>query len=116
RAVESVVRACAGAGGRIDRMLVSKATRTFADALNLLNCRRLPARLNSSEVAVLLGVQDHDVSVLTGAKLLVPLGKPAANAPKYFAAVEVLERASNPEWLSSATQVLSKFWRGKNQR
>jgi hypothetical protein len=74
----------------------------------------LPARLNSTEVAVLLGVQDHDVSVLTGAKLLVPLGKPAANAPKYFAAVEVTERASSPEWLSAATNVLAKYWRQKN--
>jgi hypothetical protein len=64
----------------------------------------------------LLGVQDHDVSVLTGAKLLVPLGKPAANAPKYFAAVEVVERASNPEWLSIATKVIAKHWRRKNQR
>jgi hypothetical protein len=97
-------------------MLVSKATRTFGDTLNLLNCRRLPARLNSTEVAVLLGVQDHDVSVLIGAKLLVPLGKPAANAPKYFAAVEVSERAANPEWLSNATKILAKHWRRKNQR
>jgi hypothetical protein len=72
--------------------------------------------LNSTEVAVLLGVQDHDVPVLVGAKLLVPLGKPAANAPKYFAAVEVAERASNPEWLTQATKVLAKYWQRKNQR
>src|SRR5438874_4138545 len=97
-------------------MLVSKATRTFGDALNLLNCRRLPARLNSTEVAVLLGVQDHDVPILICAKLLVPLGKPAANAPKYFAAVEVLERALNPDWLTQATKVLATYWRRKNQR
>src|SRR5436190_12270428 len=97
-------------------MLISKATRTFADALNLLNCRRLPALLNSTEVAVLLGVQDHDVPVLMGAKLLTPLGKPAPNAPKYFAAVEVAERASSPEWLSNATKVIAKHWRRKNQR
>src|SRR6266496_4098127 len=111
RAVDSVVRSTAGGRGRIGEMLASKATRTFGDSLNLLNCRRLPARLNSTEVAVLLGVQDHDVSVLIGAKLLVPLGKPAANAPKYFAAVEVAERAANPEWLSNATKILAKHWR-----
>ena len=32
------------------------------------------------------------------------------------AAVQVAERAANPEWLSNATQVLSKYWRRKNQR
>jgi len=86
------------------------------DALEVLNCRRLPARLNSTEAAVLLGVQDYDVSVLIGAKLLLPLGKPAANGPKYFAAVEIAERAANPEWLSTATKVLARYWRRKNQR
>jgi DMSO/TMAO reductase YedYZ molybdopterin-dependent catalytic subunit len=54
--------------------------------------------------------------VLIAAKLLVPLGKPAANSPKYFAAVEIVERASNTEWLSSATKVLAKHWLRKNQR
>src|SRR5207244_6953015 len=98
------------------KVLLSKATWSFTDSLNLLNCRHLPARLNSTEVAVLLGVQDHDVSVLIGAKLLLPLGKPAANAPKYFAAVEVSDRASNPEWLSAATKALAKHWLRKNQR
>jgi hypothetical protein len=65
---------------------------------------------------VLLGVQDHDVSVLIGAKLLVPLGKPAFNAPKYFAAVDVMERAANPKWLSTATKVIARYWRQKNGR
>jgi|SRR5581483_11273851 len=96
-------------------MLVSKTTWT-SDSLNLLNCRRLPARLNSTEVAVLLGVQSHDVPILVGAKLLIPLGKPAPNAPKYFAAVEVAERAGNPEWLTQATKVLTRYWQWKNQR
>lgn len=98
------------------KMLISKTTRTFGDSFSLLNCRRLPARLNSTEVAVLLGVQDHDVPVLIGAKLLAPLGKPATNAPKYFAAVEIVERAQNSEWLTEATKVLAKYWRRKNQR
>src|SRR5205814_5840115 len=107
RIVQPVVRSDAGAGERIRRMLISKATRTFADSLTLLNCRRLPARLNSTEVAVLLGVQDHDVSVLTGAKLLAPLGKPAANAPKYFAAVEV----ANERRILSGFRTRPKYWR-----
>jgi hypothetical protein len=50
------------------------------------------------------------------AKLLVPSGKPAANAPKYFAAVAIAERAADSEWLSQATKALAKHWQRKNQR
>ena len=82
----------------------------------MLNCRRLPGRLNTSETALLLGFQEHDMGPLIAARLLTPLGKPALNAPKYFAAVEVAELAASPEWLSNATKVLSKYWRQKNDR
>ena len=97
-------------------MLASRSAATTQEKFALLNCRRLPGRLNTSEAALLLGVQEHDIAVLIGAKLLLPLGKPAPNAPKYFAAVEVAERASNPEWLGQATKVLAKYWQRKNQR
>src|SRR5947208_2056113 len=97
-------------------MLTSRSPVTAQERFALLNCLRLPARVNSTEVAVLLGVQEHDVCILTQAKLLAPLGKPATNAPKYFAAVEIVERAANPEWLSNATKILAKYWCRKNQR
>src|SRR5207244_1871675 len=96
-------------------MLAAKKIMSRGEALELLNCRRLPARLNTTETSILLGVQEHDIPVLIGAKLLFPLGKPAPNAPKYFAAVEILERAANSEWLSNATKILAKHWRRKNQ-
>ena len=97
-------------------MLAAKKIMNRGEALQFLNCRRLPARLNTTEASILLGVQEHDISALIAAKLLFPLGKPAPNAPKYFAAVEIAERASNTEWLSSATKVLAKHWLRKNQR
>src|SRR6266851_7184467 len=97
-------------------MLASRSAATVQEKLALLNCRRLPGRLNTSEAALLLGFQEHDVALLVAGKLLVPLGKPAPNAPKYFAAVEIAERASDPEWLSSATKQLAKHWLRKNQR
>ena len=97
-------------------MLASRATANIPEKFALLNCQRLPARLNTSETALLLGFQEHDIAPLIAARLLVPLGKPAPNAPKYFAAVEIVERAGNAEWLSSATKVLAKYWRRKNQR
>src|SRR6266446_4182825 len=97
-------------------MLASRSAATAQEKFALLNCRRLPGRLNTSETALLLGVQEHDIAPLVAAKLLKPLGKPAANAPKYFAAAEIAERASNTEWLSSATKVIAKHWIRKNQR
>jgi hypothetical protein len=72
--------------------------------------------LNTSEVAVLLGFQEHDVPVLIAAKLLTPLGKPAPNAPKYFAAVDILSAAQDRDWLSQATRLLSRYWSEKNNR
>ncbi len=89
---------------------------TVQERFALLNCQRLPARLNTSETALVLGFQEHDIAPLVAAKLLVPLGKPAPNAPKYFAAVEIVERAANPEWLSSGTKVIAKHWLRKNQQ
>ena len=97
-------------------MFRSKATSSLENAIALLNCRRLPARLNTSETAVLLGVQEHDIAPLVAAKLLAPLGKPAANAPKYFASVEVVARAESSSWLSEATKTLAKHWLAKNRR
>jgi hypothetical protein len=97
-------------------MLTSRSAATTQEKFALLNCRRLPGRLNTSEAALLLGVQEHDIAPLVAAKLLAPLGKPAANSPKYFAAVIVVERAASPEWLSAATRVIAKYWRQKNLR
>jgi len=97
-------------------MLASRSAATVQGKCALLNCRRLPGRLNTSEAAVLLGFQEHDIAPIIAAKLLSPLGKPAPNAPKYFAAVEIVERAADSEWLARATKVLAKHWQRKNQR
>ncbi len=86
------------------------------EALSLLDCRRLPGRVTAGEAAVLLGFQDHDVPVLCGAKLLKPLGEPAANSPKHFASAEVEAAAGNTQWLSRATKTLARYWRRKNAR
>jgi hypothetical protein len=97
-------------------MLTSRAASSIPEKFALLNCQRLPARLNTSETALVLGFQEHDIAPLVAAKLLLPLGKPAANAPKYFAAVVIAERAVDSEWLSQATKALAKHWVHKNQR
>ena len=97
-------------------MFIAKKTNAPADAATLLNSRRVPARLHSSEVAGMLGFQEHDIPVLVVARLLIPLGKPVANAPKYFALVDVLSAGQDREWLSQATKILTKYWKDKSSR
>lgn len=82
----------------------------------LLDGRRLPARLTTAEVAVILGFQEHDIPQLVVSKLLIPLGKPAHNSPKYFAAVDITEAAQNREWLSTATRQISRYWQSRNEK
>lgn len=97
-------------------MLSSRKLTGTDSALALLNARRLPARLNNTEAAVLLGFQEHDITALMAAGLLSPLGKPAQNAPKYFAAIDIIELSQDRDRLSQATRALAKYWSVKNSR
>jgi hypothetical protein len=101
-------------GGAV--MFHSKKVTTGQEMLAILNCHRLPGRLTTAETAVILGFQEHDIAPLVAAKLLNPLGRPAPNAPKYFAAVEVQACAEDREWLSKATKALTQHWHRKNTR
>jgi len=96
-------------------VLSARHASSVHETIALLNCRRLPGRLNVTETAILLGFKEHDIAPLIAAKLLIPLGKPAQNAPKYFAAVEITARVEDPGWLSEATKALAKYWIGKNR-
>ncbi len=78
--------------------------------------RNLPARLDVVATAKLLGFAEHDVQILMAAGRLTPLGEPAPNAPKWFAAVEVVRLAADREWLHRATKEISKHWRRKRKR
>jgi hypothetical protein len=82
----------------------------------LLDGRRLPARLTSAEVAVVLGFQEHDIAQLVVANLLSPLGKPAHNAPKHFATVDIIKVAQDRGWLSIATRQISRYWQSRNEK
>jgi len=97
-------------------MFAKRTVSSAAEKYEFLNCRRLPARLNTSETAIVLGFQEHDITALVAAKLLVPLGKPAPNAPKYFATVDITAAAADREWLAAATRIIAKRWRDKNGR
>ena len=82
---------------------------------SLLMVPRLPGRLDAKGVAVLLGMQEHDIPVLVAAKMLQPLGKPKKNAVKYFAASEIQRLSVDEKWLAKATQIICDQWNRKNR-
>src|SRR5262245_2381243 len=90
------------------------------DSINALMAawaaKDLPARLDVTETAKLLGFAEHDIQVLMAARKLVPLGDPAPNAPKWFAAIEIIHLATDRDWLNKATREVSKYWRHKRER
>ena len=67
-------------------------------------------------VAKLLGFGEADIQILMAAGKLTPLGDPAPNAPKWFAAGEMIRLAADQDWLHKATKEISKYWRHKRER
>lgn len=72
--------------------------------LQVWGALKLPARLDVVATAKLLGFTEHEIPILTAAGKMCPLGDPAPNAPKWFAAVEIVRLASDKEWLHKATK------------
>jgi len=94
-----------------------KNNQSYDDAaLAVFSRRELPARCDAKGVATILGFPVHAIPVLIRKRKLVPLGKPAANAPKFFATVEVLARALDRDWLDKASELVSENWSGKNKQ
>ena len=86
------------------------------DQATILNSQRLPGRLDVQTTAQLLGFASHDLPILIRLKLLVPLGKPPANSPKYFASCEILRLVEDRDWLHKATKAVSLHWQAKHSR
>ena len=86
------------------------------DVARFLNLTRLPWRLTLGQAAAVLGVGDHDVPTLIRAGLLRPLGRPEANAPKFFSSKIIDELARDPEAMDQMVRAISKGWRVKNKR
>jgi hypothetical protein len=77
---------------------------------------KIPARIDAAQTCKLLGMAEHDIPILVGARLLKTLGEPAPNATKWFSAMEIILLASDREWLDNATKKLSNHWLKKRQR
>lgn len=85
-----------------------------AHVRELLNVRRLPARLSVQQTAALLNCGEYDIPLLISQGLLKPLGHPPPNAVKYFAPAEVLELAGDSERMGQICDAIYEYWRGKN--
>ena len=72
--------------------------------------------MDVAATAKLLGFAEHDIQILMAVGKLTPLGDPAPNAPKWFAAVEMIRLAADQDWLHKATKEISKYWRNKRER
>ena len=77
---------------------------------------QLPARLEVKEIAVLLGFSESDIPILIAGGLLKPLGKPAPNAPKFFARIEVERYGEDVGWQNQATRCVAQYWNRKRDR
>ena len=97
-------------------MLYAIKNQTVPRQFGLSSGTFLPARLDASLTAQVLGFQEHDIPVLVAAKMLKPLGKPVPNATKYFAACEIEAYAVDAKWLRDATQVIYDHWKEKNDK
>lgn len=85
-------------------------------ALATWAAKDLPARLDVTATSKLLGFAEHDIQILMAVGKLTPLGDPAPNVPKWFAAVEMIRLAADQGWLHKATKEISKYWRNKRER
>ena len=68
------------------------------------------------EVAAMFGWPDYYVPFLISAGHLMPLGKPAQNARKWFASVEIERMCNNPDWLDKAIRIVEKQIQEMNKR
>lgn len=81
---------------------------------HLLSLQRLPARLTADQASGYLGFGPKEISILLAAKLLKPLGRPASNGQKYFAACELERLRNDAEWLGRASDAVVRHWRQRN--
>ena len=71
------------------------------------------ARMTIEEGGKVLRLCDYDAKLMIREKVLVPLGKPARNAVKWFSTYTVAELSENTDWLSRMTKVCQQ--RGINR-
>ena len=115
---QCVVRSPTAIARLAERSVLWKVDYDTDRLILLLTHRRLPARLNVEQTAELLGFTAPDMTIIMSDSGvgLKPLGSPALNAPKFFAAVDVLNLAGDPKRLGRATEAVRKHHLRKRSR
>src|SRR5271154_4185473 len=67
-----------------------------------------PACVGMGEAGQIFGWPNSSLPFLMRAGHLKPLGKPAQNARKWFATVEIERMSSDPDWLDKAIRIVEK--------
>jgi hypothetical protein len=73
-----------------------------------------PARFTKEYAAAYLGFEPDQITILVNEGLLKPLGKPAQNAEKFFAKIDLDNVRNDRQWLSKATEAVNKYWQRRN--
>lgn len=75
-----------------------------------------PACVSMETAAAIFGWPHYYLPFLMRAGHLKPLGKPAQNARKWFATVEVERMSGDPVWLDKAIRIVEKQIQVMNQK
>ena len=89
---------------------------TYEEKVLLLSARRLPARLSTEQMALMLGIHADDIGLLVSSRLLRPLGHPGKNAPKFFMAAQWEELHQDSAWLAKISDAIVNHHLTTNQR
>src|ERR1039457_938555 len=75
-----------------------------------------PACVSMEAAAAIFGWPNYYLPFLVRAGHLKPLGKPAQNARKWFATVEIERMSSDPDWLDKAIRIVEKQIQEMNKK
>ncbi len=62
----------------------------------------------------MLGFSPRELSMLVGARMLKPLGRPPTKAPKFFHRVEVELLGGDRAWMAKACETILAYWKTQN--
>lgn len=80
-----------------------------------LNLRHFPGVLSRQQAAWRLGVEEHEIDILSNAGKLTALGNPKKNCKRVWGATEIERCVESMEWLNAAQKTITAWWYRKNK-
>ncbi len=74
----------------------------------------IPARINATMVAALLGMKPEDLSIPAVKKLVPPLNDIGPGIVRYWSTAEVLAIGEDSRKLRQITQVIYQYWKARS--